>query len=126
MASLSPKSRPWSSMSGPRLAKLALDEIGSALRLIWILFVLGVLEGYSRVLGWWDYRVHKRTHVVWDMAWTTKDPGQAIQDRADPALPASPVPPAPRRSPLGDGGPPPGGSAEGREESPSETPDPHS
>jgi len=52
-------------MSGPRLAKLALDEIGSALRLIWILFVLGVLEGYSRVLGWWDYRVHKRTHVVW-------------------------------------------------------------
>lgn len=70
-----------SSMSGPRLTKLALDEIGSALRLIWILFVLGVLEGYSRVLGWWDYRVHKRTHVVWDMAWTTKEVKQPVDIR---------------------------------------------
>jgi cellulose synthase/poly-beta-1,6-N-acetylglucosamine synthase-like glycosyltransferase len=62
-----------SSMGSTRLAKLALDEIFGALRLIWILFVLGVLEGYSRVLGWYDYRFHKRTHVVWDIAWTTKE-----------------------------------------------------
>jgi glycosyltransferase involved in cell wall biosynthesis len=62
-----------SSMGAPRLAKLALDEILGALRLIWILGVLAVLEGYSRMLGWWDYRVHKRTHVVWDIAWTTKE-----------------------------------------------------
>lgn len=62
-----------SSMGLPRLAKLALDEIWGALRLIWILGVLAVLEGYSRILGWWDYRVHKRTHVVWDIAWTTKE-----------------------------------------------------
>jgi biofilm PGA synthesis N-glycosyltransferase PgaC len=62
-----------SSMGLPRLAKLALDEVWGALRLIWILAVLGVLEGYSRLLGWWDYRVHKRTHVVWDIAWTTKE-----------------------------------------------------
>ncbi|MBN1993210.1 MAG: glycosyltransferase [Anaerolineae bacterium] len=62
-----------SSMGAPRLAKLALDEIFGALRLIWILGVLAVLEGYSRLLGWWDYRVHKRTHVVWDIAWTTKE-----------------------------------------------------
>jgi biofilm PGA synthesis N-glycosyltransferase PgaC len=62
-----------SSMGLPRLAKLALDEVWGALRLIWILVVLGVLEGYSRLLGWWDYRVHKRTHVVWDIAWTTKE-----------------------------------------------------
>lgn len=60
------------SMGGTRLVKLALDEIFGALRLIWILFVLAILEGYSRMLGWWDYRVHKRTHVVWDIAWTTK------------------------------------------------------
>jgi biofilm PGA synthesis N-glycosyltransferase PgaC len=62
-----------SSMGAPRLFKLALDEILGALRLIWILVVLGVLELYSRLLGWWDYRVHKRTHVVWDIAWTTKE-----------------------------------------------------
>ena len=62
-----------SSMSADRLVKLALDEIWGAVRLIWILGVLAVLEGYSRLLGWWDYRVHKRTHVVWDIAWTTKE-----------------------------------------------------
>ncbi|GIK40661.1 MAG: hypothetical protein BroJett011_44940 [Chloroflexota bacterium] len=62
-----------SSMDAPRLIQLALDEIWGALRLIWILFVLAVLEGYARMLGWWDYRVHKRTHVVWDIAWTTKE-----------------------------------------------------
>jgi hypothetical protein len=62
-----------SSMDAPRLVQLALDEIWGALRLIWILFVLAVLESYARMLGWWDYRVHKRTHVVWDIAWTTKE-----------------------------------------------------
>jgi biofilm PGA synthesis N-glycosyltransferase PgaC len=62
-----------SSLGLPRLVKLAFDEIWGALRLIWILGVLAVLEGYSRMLGWWDYRVHKRTHVVWDIAWTTKE-----------------------------------------------------
>lgn len=62
-----------SSLELSRLFKLALDEIWGALRLIWILGVLAVLEGYSRLLGWWDYRVHKRTHVIWDIAWTTKE-----------------------------------------------------
>ncbi len=62
-----------SSMGAIRLAKLALDEIWGAIRLIWILCALGLLEGYSRLLGWWDYRFHKRTHVVWDIAWTTKE-----------------------------------------------------
>jgi cellulose synthase/poly-beta-1,6-N-acetylglucosamine synthase-like glycosyltransferase len=62
-----------SSMEAPRLFKLALDEVWGALRLIWILVVLATLEGYARLLGWWDYRVHNRTHVVWDIAWTTKE-----------------------------------------------------
>jgi len=62
-----------SSMGASRLAKLALEEVWGALRLIWILGVLAAVEGYSRLLGWWDYRVHKRTHVVWDIAWTTKE-----------------------------------------------------
>lgn len=62
-----------SSLGTTRLAKLAFKEIWGAVRLIWILSVLGFLEGYSRLLGWWDYRIHNRTHVVWDMAWTTKE-----------------------------------------------------
>lgn len=62
-----------SSMSAPRLLKLAFDEIWGAVRLIWVLGVLAILEGYARMLGWWDYRIHKRTHVIWDIAWTTKE-----------------------------------------------------
>lgn len=62
-----------SSMGLPRLSKIALDEVWGALRLIWVLGVLAVLEGYSRLLGWWDYRVRDRTHTVWDIAWTTKE-----------------------------------------------------
>ena len=62
-----------SSMGLPRLTKLAFDEILGALRLIWILGVLAVLEGYSRILGWYDYRIRRRTHVIWDIAWTTKE-----------------------------------------------------
>jgi cellulose synthase/poly-beta-1,6-N-acetylglucosamine synthase-like glycosyltransferase len=62
-----------SSLELPRLVKLAFEEIWGAIRLIWILGVLAGVEGYSRLLGWWDYRIHKRTHVVWDIAWTTKE-----------------------------------------------------
>ena len=81
-----------SSMGGTRLAKLALDEIFGALRLIWILFVLAVLEGYSRMLGWYDYRFHQRTHVVWDIAWTTKEVKRSVDatgiNITSPHLPA--------------------------------------
>jgi biofilm PGA synthesis N-glycosyltransferase PgaC len=62
-----------SSMGFSRLIKLTFDEVWGAVRLVWVLGVLAVLEGYSRLLGWWDYKVHKRTHVIWDIAWTTKE-----------------------------------------------------
>ena len=68
-----------SSLGAPRLLKLALDEIWGAIRLIWVLGVLALLEGYSRMLGWYDYKVRKRTHVVWDIAWTT----QAVKRSGD-------------------------------------------
>jgi cellulose synthase/poly-beta-1,6-N-acetylglucosamine synthase-like glycosyltransferase len=81
-----------SSMSGDRLVKLALDEIWGAIRLVWILGVLAFLEGYSRMLGWWDYRVHKRTHVIWDIAWTTKEVKRTVDasgiNITSPHLPA--------------------------------------
>lgn len=81
-----------SSMSLPRLFKLAFDEIWGAMRLIWILFVLAVLEGYARILGWWDYKVHKRTHVIWDIAWTTKEVKRPVDSSGihitSPHLPA--------------------------------------
>ncbi len=81
-----------SSMGSPRLVKLALEEIWGAIRLIWVLGVLAVIEGYSRLLGWWDYKIHKRTHVVWDIAWTTKELKQQVNtdgiNITSPHLPA--------------------------------------
>jgi len=92
-----------SSLQNRRVVRIALEEVWGAFRLLGTLGYLATLEIYSRMLGWWDYRVKKEKHVVWDMAWSTKDPGQAIQNRADLGLPA-----------------------EGRKEAPSGTPDPRS
>lgn len=71
-----------SSLGGGRLTKLALSQFVGAIRLLGTLFVLAALEAYSRMLGWWDYRFHKRTHVVWDIAWTTKEVNRADNPRS--------------------------------------------
>jgi len=63
------------------VVRIALEEVWAALRSIGILGVLAILEVYARVLGGWDYRVRKKKHVVWDMAWTTKNPGEEIDHR---------------------------------------------
>ncbi len=70
-----------SSLQNRRVARIALEEVWGAVRLVYTLGVLAVLEVYSRMLGAWDYRVKKRKHVVWDMAWSTKDPGQGAEER---------------------------------------------
>jgi biofilm PGA synthesis N-glycosyltransferase PgaC len=69
------------SLQNTRVARLALEEVWGAIRLVGTLGILAVLEVYSRLLGAWDYRVRKKRHVVWDMAWTTKDPGKAVEQR---------------------------------------------
>lgn len=70
-----------SSLQNTRVVRLALGEVWGAVRLVATLGVLAVLEVYSRLLGTWDYRVRKKKHVVWDMAWSTKDPGKGIEQR---------------------------------------------
>ncbi|HFD38918.1 MAG TPA: glycosyltransferase [Anaerolineae bacterium] len=70
-----------SSLQNGRVVRIALEEIWGAVRLVLTLGILAVLEAYSRALGAWDYYVKKKTHVVWDMAWTTKDPGQGVQEQ---------------------------------------------
>jgi biofilm PGA synthesis N-glycosyltransferase PgaC len=69
------------SLDRGRVLRLALSEIWGALRLIWILFALASVEAISRLLGWWDYRIRKRKHVVWEIAWTTKEVKQTIDTR---------------------------------------------
>lgn len=71
-----------SSLQNMRVVRIALEEAWGAIRLVSTLGVLAVLEAYSRVLGAWDYKVKKRKHVVWDMAWSTKDPGRAAEVEA--------------------------------------------
>jgi cellulose synthase/poly-beta-1,6-N-acetylglucosamine synthase-like glycosyltransferase len=68
-----------SSLQNTRVLRLALEEVWGAIRLVATLVLLGTLEIYSRLLGAWDYRVRKKKHVVWDMAWSTKDPGQGVE-----------------------------------------------
>ena len=65
--------------------RIALEEVWGAVRLVVTLAVLATLEFYSRILGAYDYRVKKQRHVVWDMAWTTKDPGQGVGQQESPA-----------------------------------------
>jgi cellulose synthase/poly-beta-1,6-N-acetylglucosamine synthase-like glycosyltransferase len=70
-----------SSLENRRVLRIALEEVWGAVRLVATLGILAVLEVYSRILGAWDYRVKKKKHVVWDMAWTTKDPGHGVEQR---------------------------------------------
>jgi hypothetical protein len=56
--------------------RIALEEawraITSSVRIIVYLVWLASLEAVARLIGAYDYYVRHRTHVVWDMAWTTK------------------------------------------------------
>lgn len=61
-----------SSIQNTRVAKVALKEIWGAVRLVWTLFLLAVLEIWARLLGWYDFAIKKDRHVVWDMAWSQK------------------------------------------------------
>lgn len=80
-----------SSLQNKRVFRLALEEVWGAIRLVATLGILATLEIYSRILGTWDYRVKKRNHVVWDMAWTTKDPGKRVEERETSLKAGQPV-----------------------------------
>jgi len=66
-----------SSIQNRRVARIAFKEVVGLIRLGWVIFLLAVIEGWSRVLGWYDFALKRDRHVVWDMAWTQK---QNVQD----------------------------------------------
>ena len=68
-----------SSLRRKPIIKVALKELWDALRLVWVLFLLAVLEAWSRLLGWYDFAVRRDRHVIWDMAWTQKQDVQRIR-----------------------------------------------
>lgn len=61
-----------SSLETGRVVRIAADEVGKALRLIFTLFSLALVEALARVLGTYDYYIKGDKQVVWDIAWTTK------------------------------------------------------
>ncbi len=61
-----------SSIQNTRVVKVALKEIWGAIRLLGMLFLLAILEMWSRLLGWYDFAIKHDRHVVWDMAWSQK------------------------------------------------------
>ncbi|MFN3978780.1 MAG: glycosyltransferase [Caldilinea sp.] len=67
-----------SSLRRRSVLKVAALELWSAIRLAWVIFLLGGLELWSRILGWYDFAVKRNRHVVWDMAWSQK---QNVQHR---------------------------------------------
>ena len=70
-----------SSIQNTRVAKVALNEIWGAVRLVWTLVLLAVLETWARILGWYDFAIKKDRHVVWDMAWSQKTDVEAERDQ---------------------------------------------
>jgi hypothetical protein len=83
-----------SSLDNTRVARLALTEVWRAirhtLRLLYVLTALASIELYSRILGSYDYYIRRDKHVVWDMAWTTKEVDQDKVEAAEQSLKASP------------------------------------
>jgi len=68
-----------SSIQNRRVGKIALKELWGVVRLVWVLFLLAVIEAWSRLLGWYDFAVRRDRHVVWNMAWTQKQDVQTIR-----------------------------------------------
>lgn len=61
-----------SSLESGRVLRIAIEEVGKALRLISTLAGLALVEALARLLGTYDYYLRGRKHVIWDMAWSTK------------------------------------------------------
>jgi cellulose synthase/poly-beta-1,6-N-acetylglucosamine synthase-like glycosyltransferase len=61
-----------SSLETSRVLRIGLEEAWKALRLIWTLAALALIEAFARVLGAYDYYIKGDKQVVWDIAWTTK------------------------------------------------------
>lgn len=88
-----------SSIQNQRVVRVALKEVWGVVRLLWVLFLLAVIEAWSRLLGWYDFAVKRDRHVVWDMAWTQKQDVQEIRRAQQAKTGGHPV----AAAPLGNG-----------------------
>ncbi len=72
-----------SSIQNRRVARVAFKEVWGIIRLVWVLFLLAGVEGYSRILGWYDFAIKRDRHVVWNMAWSQKQDVQTVRQAAE-------------------------------------------
>ncbi len=68
-----------SSIQNKRVAKVAWKELWGIVQLAWVLFLLAAIEGWSRLMGWYDYAVKQDRNVVWNMAWSQKQNVQGVR-----------------------------------------------
>ena len=68
-----------SSIQNTRVLRVALKEVWGVVQLLWVLFIMAVLEGWSRLLGWYDFAIKGDRHVTWDMAWSQKQDVQTLR-----------------------------------------------
>lgn len=61
-----------STASGLKVLTIYAKNIKFDRRYFFWMPLIMVLEVYGRALGSWDFRFRKRSHAVWEMAWTTK------------------------------------------------------
>jgi poly-beta-1,6-N-acetyl-D-glucosamine synthase len=73
-----------SSIQNGRVLRIAYKEVIGVIKLLWVLFLLGMLEGWSRLLGWYDFAIKRDRHVVWDMAWSQKQDVQVVRRNNQP------------------------------------------
>ena len=74
-----------SSIQNQRVMRVAFKEVLGVFKLLWVLFLLAVIEGWSRLMGWYDFAIKRDRHVVWNMAWTQKQDVQNVRRGAEEA-----------------------------------------
>ncbi len=74
-----------SSIQNGRVMRIAFKEVVGVIKLLWVLFLLAVVEAWSRLLGWYDFAVKRDRHVVWDIAWSQKQDVQGGRRTNQPA-----------------------------------------
>lgn len=88
-----------SSLRKRKIISIAISQAWNAIwgvaKFLWALFLLAVLESWSRVLGWYDYAIRRERHVVWDMAWSQKTDIQQERERQTQRPPSSTDPTTP-------------------------------
>ena len=80
-----------SSIQTPRVVKVALKEVWGAIRLLGVLAALALLEGWSRLLGWYDFAIRRDRHMVWDMAYTQKSDVRRQREETQAQIDAQPT-----------------------------------